>query len=150
MSYETFAKALKSTIDFNAKQLADELDLPFLDLSDIAIDPAVIDSDQPAICWELDSIEEYPIDPLWSADFDIGAMTILDPSQYTSFGISGAIANKFKKGVSYEIFDYSGATVPTQSEGRFFVTHCGTTPQQQDQLTNLRFVSVSIRATRNV
>ena len=148
MSHASFSVALKSTIDYLAKQLADARGLPFLDLASAEFDTTVIESDQPAICWDFASIDEAPRDPMWSASFDIGAMTMLDPSQYISLDITGSVSDAFKVGESYEIRDYSGDTLSEVVEGKFYVVSCGLAPVQQDHATNVRFVSVSVRAVR--
>ena len=148
MSYATFSLHLKSTIDFHAYNLATAKSLPFLDLAAASIDPAITESDQPAICWTFDDIQEFPIDPMWAASFDIGAMTMLDPSQYISLDIVGAIADAFKIGTSIDIYDYTGDTMPTEATGTLTVVSCGVAPQQQDKVTSVRFVRVSVRAVR--
>jgi hypothetical protein len=147
MSYASFSVALKSTIDYHAKILADSKGLPFIDLASAEFDTAVIESDQPAICWDLESIDEHPIDPLYAASFSIGAMAMLDPSQYISLDLVGLVSSAFKIGSDYDIYNYSGDTVGTM-EGKFRVIACGLAPVQQDQSTNVRFISVSIRAVR--
>lgn len=150
MSYAKFSLALKSTIDYIAKQIADTKSLPFLDLTASVIDPNIVESDQPAICWSMSSLDEHPFDPLWVASFEIGAMTLLDPSQYISLDITGALTDVFRVGASFDIMDYSGDEAPTKLEGRFFITSSGIAPTQQDQETNLRFIVVTIRASRHV
>lgn len=148
MSYATFSVSLKSTIDYLAKQIADARGLPFLDLASSEFDTAIVETDQPAICWDFASIDENPRDPMWSATFDIGAMTMLDPSQYISLDITGSVSDIFKIGESFDIKNYSGDVVSDTLEGRFYVVSCGLAPAQQDQATNVRFVSVSVRAVR--
>jgi hypothetical protein len=150
MSYNTFSISLKSTIDYLAKQVADSKGLPFLDLAAAAFDPSVFESDQPAICWDLASIHEHPRDPMYTATFDIGAMTMLDPSQYISLDIVGDIANLFQVGVTLDIYDYSGAFTSVQKLGRMRVIQCGLSPSQQDAQTNVRFVTVTVMAVRFV
>ncbi len=150
MSYANFSVSLKSTIDYLAKRIADTKNLPFLDLTASVYDSSIVESDKPAVCWTLSSLDEYPFDPLWVGGFEIGAMTMLDPSQYISLDITGAITDVFRVGSSFEIMDYSGDEQPTNVEGRFIVTSCGIAPTQQDQETNLRFIVVTIRASRNV
>jgi hypothetical protein len=149
MSYSTFSLALKSTIDYIAKQVADSKSLPFIDLTASVLDPEVVESDQPAICWSMSSLDEHPFDPLWVASFEIGAITMLDPSQYISLDITGALTDVFRVGASFDIRDYSGAEIPTKLEGRFIIISSGIAPTQQDQETNLRFIVVTIRASRH-
>ncbi len=150
MSYQDFTLALKSTIDFQAKQLADAAGLPFLDLAASPLDQDIVESDQPAVCWEFATMAEMPQDPLWVAEFDVGAMTMLDPAQYISLDIIGQISEKFKQGTSIQIMDYSGAATPTQVLGSLYIVASGVSPQQSDRATGLRFVTVSARAVRVV
>lgn len=147
MSYATFSLAIKSTIDYEAKQLADSRGLPFLDLAAAEFDTAIVESDQPAICWDFEAIDEHPFDPLWTCSFSIGAMAMLDPSQYISLDLVGIVSEKFAVGTSHDIFNYSGTTV-SELVGQFYVVSCGLAPAQQDQATNVRFVTVSVRAVR--
>jgi hypothetical protein len=148
MSYATFSLHLKSTIDYHAYNLAQSKGLPFLDLAAATVDPAITESDQPAICWTFDDIGEFPQDPLWMASFDIGAMTLLDPSQYISLDIVGAIADAFKIGTEFDIYDFSGDDMPTEATGKMRVISCGVAPQQQDKETSVRFVRVGVVAYR--
>ena len=148
MSYATFSLHLKSTIDFHAFNLATSKNLPFLDLAASSIDPAITESDQPAICWTFDDIQEFPRDPMWAASFDIGAMTMIDPSQYISLDIVGAIADTFKIGSQFDIYDYSGSAMSSEVTGKMVVVSCGVAPQQQDKVTSVRFVRVAVRAVR--
>lgn len=147
MSYATFSLSLKSTIDYLAKQLADAKGLPFLDLASAEFDAAIVESDQPAICWDFESIDEMPRDPMWTCSFSIGAMAMLDPSQYISLDLVGLVSETFSIGKSYDIYNYSGDTV-SACVGKFYIVGCGLSPAQQDQATNVRFVTISVRAVR--
>lgn len=147
MSYATFSLALKSTIDYLAKNLADTKGFPFFDLASAEFDTALVESGKPAICWDFESIDEMPRDPMWTCSFSIGAMALIDPSQYISLDIVGAISDAFKIGESYDIRDYSG-DLASGVVGRFMIVSCGLAPAQQDQATNVRFVMVSARAVR--
>jgi len=150
MSYATFSVALKSTIDYLAKQIADAKGLPFMDLASSEFDTAIVESDQPAICWDLTSIDETPFDPMYTASFNIGAMTMLDPSQYISLDLVGEISSVFRVNESHDIKDYSGEVSSTELVGKFYVVTCGLAPAQQDLATNVRFVAVTVRAVRYV
>lgn len=148
MSYGSFNLALKSTIDFYAKNLADALGYPFADLAGAPLNTSIFESDQPAICWEYESLHEDPRDPLWYAEFHIGAITRLDPAQYLSLDIVGEIQDLFKVGNRFMIRDYSGPSSPIVDEGAFIVVSSGVSPQQTDQVVMTRFVSIGIRANR--
>jgi hypothetical protein len=150
VSYGDFALALKSTLDYHAKLLADSKGLPFVDLAAAPFESDVLESDQPAICWEFATLSEMPVDPLWHTEFDVGAMAMLDPAQYISLDIVGAISNLFKPGARFEIRNYSGDEMPTETAGSLFIVSAGVAPQQSDRATGMRFVSVGARAVRDV
>jgi len=153
MSYSTFTKAVKSTIDFYALQLAVSKGLPFIDLASERFSTDVLESDQPAVCWEFASISEDPMDPLWLVMFDIGVMTALDPSQYESLDYVSMFIDTFKAGKSFIVCDYSLApdeeNLPVEA-GSLFIVSSGVTPQQADRVSGLRFVTVTARASRKV
>jgi hypothetical protein len=150
MSYATFSVALKSTIDFLTKEVADGKSLPFFDFASPEFDMTLVAPEKPAIFWDFTGLDETPFDPLYTASFDVGAMTMLDPSQYISLDIIGAISEKFRVGTSHDIYDYSGDVASNVFEGRFHIVSCGLSPSQQDQSTNVRSVSVVIKVLRNV
>ena len=149
MSYNIFTLALKSTLDYEANLLAVSKGLPFIDLAAPSFDTSILESDRPAVCWEFSTIQEDPIDPLWLCSFDIGVMTMLDPSQYVSLDLVSMFLNAFKTGTRFVIKDYSGSLAPTQVLGYLHVISSGVVQQQADQSTGLRFVAVTARATRN-
>lgn len=146
--YSSFGLAVKSTIDYHAKQLANGLSLPFIDIASPEFETLVTESDQPAICWEFSSFIEAPRDPMFHIDFEIGAMTALDPAQYVSLGIAGAISNAFKIQTRIPIRDYSGVNAPTIDVGALYVMSNGMIPPQADKATGIRFVTVSAKVTR--
>jgi len=147
MTQESFIVALKSTIDFHSKSIADSLGLPFLDLASVFNENKLMESDQPIICWEFSSIGEFPVDPMWYTEFEVGVMTMLDPSQYVSLDIIGTISSYYRPSTSFDVVDYSG-DVASNPLGRLIITASGVTPQQDDRATEIRFVTVSARATR--
>jgi len=150
MSYSIFTLALKSTLDYQAKLLANSKSLPFVDLTAPSFDTHVLESDQPAVCWEFSTLSEDPVDPLWLCAFDIGVMTALDPSQYQSLDLVSMFLQAFKTGNRFDIKDYSGDLAPTQTLGALYVIASGVIQQQSDQVTGLRFVTVTARAHRYV
>lgn len=150
MSYNTFSLALKSTIDYQAKLLADTKSLPFIDLAAESFDVDILESDQPAVVWEFASVTEDPMDPLYLVLFDIGVMTMADPSQYISLDYVSMFLDAFRAGRSFQIMDYSGDDAPTQVVGSLFIVSSAITPQQADRVAGLRFITVTARAARNV
>lgn len=148
MSYASFPLDLKSTLDFNAAALATSLGLPFVDLAAASFESDILESDQPAICWEFATIQEVPIDPMWEVTFDLGAITMLDPAQYVSLDIVGKISDTFKQGTRIPIFDYTHATASTIPLGVMTITHSSVIPQQQSEASGVRFVTVTAKALR--
>lgn len=148
IAYSEFALALKSTIDYYAKQIADARGLPFIDIASPEFDTAITESDQPAICWEFQTFSESPMDPMYQVDLSIGAMTMLDPSQYISLDITGDVAQRFRVGTTIPIMDYSGDTLPTERAGSLIINANGLAPQQSDKVTGIRFIGVSAKALR--
>lgn len=148
MSYENFQLAVKSTIDYRTKQLANSLSLPFLDLDGSEFNNDTFESDQPALCWEFSSMTEDPMDPMWTVSFDLGAMLLLDPSQYISLNYVGKLMDSVKVGTRIPILNYSGVNQPSTVEGVLTVVAAGTVPQQSDRITGFRFISVLCRASR--
>lgn len=149
MSYAGFTLALKSTLDYHAKLLANSKGLPFIDLAGAPFESDILESDQPAICWEFATLAEAPIDPLWYAEFDVGAMTMLDPAQYVSLDIIGSLIDLFRPGKVFPIYDYSGVSMPTVRLGTLSIVSAGVASQQADRAVGVRFVSVSARAVRS-
>lgn len=148
MSYMSFPLDLKSTLDFQVSSLASNLGLPFVDLAASSFDSSILESDQPAICWEFATIQEHSIDPMWLVTFDVGAITHLDPSQYLSLNIVGNLLEKFKQGNRIEIYDYTQATVSPLQLGAMTVTQTNVIAQQQSEASGVRFVTVTANALR--
>lgn len=149
MSYAEFTLALKSTLDYEAKQLADQLGLPFVDLNSESFNIEELEGDQPFVCWEFASVNEDPRDPLYLVMFDIGVATFMDPSQYISLDLLGAFNDHFRTGRIIQVYNYSGADMPDTVAGTMFVTASGVTPQQADRAIGLRFITVTARANRH-
>jgi hypothetical protein len=150
MSYSKFTLALKSSLDFYAKQLADSKGMPFVDLAAETFSKEVLESDQPAICWDFSSVRVDPVDPMYTVMFDIGIMTFLDPSQYVALDLVSMFLDAFQVGKRFTIRDYSGVVTPTTDAGYMLITASAITPQQADSATGLRFVTVTAKAIRNV
>lgn len=142
-----FPLCVKSTIDYVTMQLANELNLPVVDMDSAGLFAELLESDAPAIVWAIGSLSEAPIDPLWYVDFDIGAKTSLDPAQYKSLDIVSEISDTFKVGTEYLIKDYSGDTVGAV-QGRLFITAVIASPSQPDRLSGVRLINVQARAIR--
>lgn len=148
MSYSNFTVAIKSTLDFEAKKLADSRSLAFVDLAAESFSSDILESDQLSVCWDFASLQEDPFDPMYTVMFDIGVMAFLDPSQYVSLDLVSMFLDSFRIGKRFQIFDYSGDNLPTQAVGSLYVVASAVTPQQADKATSLRFVSVTAKALR--
>jgi len=146
MSAVDFALVLKSTIDYYAKQIADSKGLPFVDLDSMIANGQTLQSDQPSVCWDLGNLIEDPRDPLWLVTFNVGAITGLDPAQYVSLDLIGEFVDIFKSGSTFQIMDYSQASMPTQILGTMFVISSAVAPQEQDRAAGVRYVTVTARA----
>lgn len=148
MSYSKFALSLKSTLDYEAKLLADSKGLPFIDMNAEGFETTTLESDQLAVCWEFASMSEDPRDPFYIVMFDIGVAAFLDPAQYISLDTVSMFQDAFSVGRSIAVKDYSGDDMPTQQEGMLYVVASGITPQHAERTTGLRFITVTARAVR--
>lgn len=142
-----FPLCVKSTLDYVAVQLANELNLPVVDMDSAGLFAELLDSDQPAIVWAIGSLSEAPSDPLWYVDFDIGAKTSVDPAQYRSLDIVSEISDAFRVGTQFTVRDYSGDTAGNPV-GQMFVTAVIASPSQPDRLSGVRLINVQARAMR--
>lgn len=142
-----FPLCVKSTLDYVAMQLANELNLPVVDMDSAGLFAELLDSDQPAIVWAIGSLSEAPSDPLWYVDFDIGAKTSVDPAQYRSLDIVSEISDAFRVGTQFTVRDYSG-DIAGNPVGQMFVTAVIASPSQPDRLSGVRLINVQARAMR--
>ena len=142
-----FPLCVKSTIDYVTMQLANELDLPVVDMDSAGLFAELLESDAPAIVWAIGSLSEAPIDPLWYVDFDIGAKTSLDPAQYKSLDVLGELSAAFKVGAEVVIRDYTGDTAGAPA-GTLFLSAVVASPSQPDRLSGVRLLNVQARAIR--
>jgi hypothetical protein len=150
MSDSRFILAMKSTLDYEAKLIADSRGLPFIDLDAENFETELLESDEFAVCWQFASATEDPMDPLYVVLFDVGVMGMLDPAQYISLEHLSIFLDHFKSGMTFQIKDYSGTEMPVEVLGTLFVTGSAITPQQSDRATGIRFVTVTARASRHV
>jgi len=148
MSYETFPLAVKSTLDKIAFDLANSASLNYLDIDGVLLEAALVESDQPALGWSLSTLADSPVDPMYYLEFEIGAITAIDPAQYQALDIIGLTRSAFKPGTDIPVFDYSGEVVGTQQLGVIHVTWAGVTPKQFDRAASLRMATVQAHALR--
>lgn len=147
MSSSKFPLAVKSTIDYIAMQIASPINLTVVDMDAAGLFAELLESDETAIVWAIGSLSEAPMDPLWYVDFDIGVKTSLDPAQYKSLDVLGALTNTFKVGMQFEIKDYSGDEVG-DLYGSLFISSVITSPSQPDRLSGIRLINVQARVMR--
>lgn len=148
MSTQKFILKTKSTIDYLTKQLADSEGVEFVDLDAALLDAERLASDATKIGWSFGNMWPDPTDPLWSVEFDIGAITSNDPAQYTSLDLVSVVADLFARNGSHLIKDYSGDSAPTTVDGVLSVVFSGVSPQQVDRASGVRLARVICRAQR--
>ena len=139
-----FTLAFKSTIDKLAHDLAASKSMDLIDLDDLVSAEALFKSDSTAMVWEFLTLDEAPVDPLYSFSFRLGARTIRDANNYNILGLVGDIQSVFTAGQVVPVRDYSGG-VAGPDQGVMTIVHTGVDPQQFDKQTGLRMVVVSGR-----
>lgn len=145
-----FPKAVKSTLDFHADLIAQQLGIASFDLDGAATLSDLLESDQTALGWALNMFVEQPRDPCWYLEFDIGGKTSKDPAQYVSMEIASRVTSVFRSGAEFEVMDYTGEELPTERLGVIVVAGAGITPAQYDRVSGLRLVNVRANVLRYV
>ena len=120
----------------------------FVDLDDtVNVADALAGTDD-VIVWRFVTLDEDPIDPLYSMVFVIGAKTSLDPSSYDLMSFVSAAKKEFGIGDSLDIYDWSGTSAPTTKLGVIIFTESGVDNQMFDKASGARLVSVAGRVQR--
>lgn len=144
-----FTLALKSTIDKRGVELATALGVAnFVDLDDTANAAVKLQSPDDCIVWQFHSLDEDPVDPMYTAIFMIGAKTTTDPSNYTMMDFISQVKASFRTRGRIEIKNYSGA-VAGPLLGDMYISQSGVEAQEFDKESGYRFVSVVAKAVRN-
>lgn len=143
-----FLVSLKSTIDKMGFDLATSLGQAFVDLDDPVNTAELLASDADAIVWEFLSLDQAPIDPLYSIVFAMGARTVNDAANYNILDFAGQVGDLFPEQEEITILDYTGATVDTTDRGYMFITSVTVDPQQFDKMSGIRLVRIEGKAVR--
>jgi hypothetical protein len=144
-----FVTAIKSTIDRYGVAVAEAYgDLLFLDLDDSYNVSQVLETDDPAVVWQLMYLDEDPIDPMFKLAFVIGAKTVNDPGNYSLLRIVDSFRQVFVQHDSIDIYDYSGEDDPTEKLGYMYFTGIDVEAHIADQQAGYRLATVTARVVR--
>ena len=149
MSQDTFLVSVKSTVDKLCKQLADSLNITFLDTDDTTQTNKVFSTNQSALLFEFGTLQPDPIDPIYVGHFNVGARTVTDPGNYEILKLVGLVSNIFPKGERILIRD-SYLVTETGIIGVMVPGDVEVISQQYDVLSGIRMASVTFRAQRLV
>ncbi len=141
----TFLISVKSTIDFQSKQIADAKSWSFGDLDSTDSYEAVMSEEGNCVVWEIGSFTEAPIDPLYDLEFFIGAKTVVDAGGYNSTSLLQDVLNSMAVGSSITVKDYSGAIASAET-GLLFITSVEMEPQMFDKHAGIRMVRIAAKA----
>ncbi len=147
-----FYEQVKSTIDKAGVDIAVGFgpSIKFIDLDSADMNQELLTKGDDAIVWELATMEEDPVDPLYSVVFGIGARTLNDPGRYNMAALLGAVRAVFAKGESINVFDFSTGGDGVTKTGFLYVTDVSIDPQMFDKQAGIRFVMIVAKAVRLV
>jgi len=144
----SFHLALKSTIDKLLLDAAKSNGYEFFDLDGVYMDADIAESSKPAIAWSLLGFTEAPRDPFWHLQFEVGARTAYDESQYSSMTIAAKIQETFPVASSFYIQDYSSDNQPSVNLGEVIISTSSTTPAEFDKVSGMRPVHITATVQR--
>lgn len=149
MLEEDFLLAFKSTIDKLGYDLAQSQSpsVRFVDLDNTVRTKELFDSEDDGLVWEMLSLSESPIDPLYTATFNIGARTVNDPANYDILALAGKVKAIFKTGASLAIYDYSGPVAGPKG-GALIPISVSVMAQQYERVSGIRMLTVVAKAQR--
>lgn len=145
---DNFPLAIKATLDFLVRRLADENNCEYVDLDDVSSIEVALQSSKPALAWSLLSIAPTPRDPMWQVEFLVGGKTSHDPAQYDSMRLVSLVTQLFRVHETFDVLDYSGVDVPDTVLGDLQVETVGILPADGDQTSSRRPVRVQCNALR--
>jgi len=147
-----FVTVVKSTIDKAGVDIAQVFGqgVKFVDLDDMVNTQAMLASDDSAIVWQLLTLDEDPVDPLWMIRFGIGAKTTTDPGNYGLAELLDAVHTRIKKHGKLDLFDFSPGGDGVTKEGDMYFVDVSVDPQLYDKQSGIRLISVTARAVRGV
>jgi hypothetical protein len=151
MSRDAFALALKSTIDKTGADLAGALGIAqFLDMDDTANASVILQGEEDVIAWQFSTLDESPVDPLYTAIFSVGAKTTSDASNYDMLQFISKVQSTFRKGSTLNIYNYSGLVADPILRGTMSIVQSGVEAQEYDKQSGYRFVSIIARVVREM
>jgi hypothetical protein len=142
---------VKSTIDKAGVDIAQAYSgtTEFVDLDDTVAVDELLAGDKEAIVWELLSLTESPMDPLYNINFGIGAKTTLDAGNYNMSDLLDAVHTVFKKGGSLDIKDYTPGGDGSTKHGYVYISDVSIDPQLFDKASGIRLISITGSAVNN-
>ena len=143
-----FYTKVKSTIDRLAVDIANDLGIGFVEMDDTVNVDEMLASDQDLIVYQMVTMVENPIDPMWDMSFNIGAKTTTDAANYDLAGIVSKITDYVAKNSFINVMDYSGIQAPTDKEGYIHFVDVAIDPQAFDGASGVRMFSVQSKAVR--
>jgi hypothetical protein len=141
----SFVMAVKSTIDKIASDAATELGCAVIDLDNAVNIQELVNSPDPAIITRFMSLDEDPIDPLWTVQFYIGAKTAQDPGNYALIQMIESFRSLIRKGSYIDCYDYSGVTASSNKVGLATVADCTVEPHMFEGMAGVRLYQVRAR-----
>ncbi len=151
MLEQDFLKAFKSTVDKIGVDLglAETPQLGFIDLDNTVKANEMFASDDDYLIWEMLTLTDDPMDPLYTATFNIGARTVNDPANYDILTLAGKVKAVFKIGQRIDVFDYTGAVVSAKG-GFMMPIDVSVMTQQYERVSGVRMITVTAKAQRLV
>lgn len=139
---------VKSTIDYEVRQAVAAAatengltDLPVTEVEDATRFDEVLKSSAPAALYQLTRMSDNPTAPRYSASFNVGAKTTDDAGHYLLAGLLGAIQNRFAKGSTFPLHDYSDAALQGPRYGSLMIVDADVNPQQFDKQSGIRMLT---------
>ena len=145
-----FFMHVKSTLDRKGNDLVASTGADSgANLDDVVNTDEIFKSDDNTILWQLISVEEDPIDPLYMVEFAIGAKTTNDAGNYDLIAFQSQVNDLFHIGAIIDLYDYSTGT-QTVKKGSLSITQGTLTPQEFDNESGIRMQVFSAKAFRMI
>jgi hypothetical protein len=146
-----FYSQVKSTIDKAGVSIANAFEggVNFVDLDDTVAVAGLMEGPDTAVVWELLTLTEDPVAPLYSLQFGIGAKTTKDAGNYSMSDLLDAVHSQIKKDGSLDVIDYTPGGDGVTKHGYIYFTDVSVDPQLFDKASGIRLISVTGRAVNN-
>ena len=145
-----FYTSVKSTIDKVAVDIANGLEIGFVELDDTVNIEDALESNDDLVVYQMIGMVEDPTDPLWALSFSIGAKTTTDAANYDLADIISKVHKVVFKGETFQVADYGEVLAPSTYDGYFYVTDVQVDSQMFDGMTGIRMLNIQARAVRTV